>query len=62
MRTKRLDGWNIKLMESLVLQSFEKNPDTLEVLLATGNKEITHKQDSGIWKKEFPRILMEVSE
>lgn len=55
-------GWNLKLMYSLVLQSFQQNPLIAQELLATGVREITHTQDKGIWKKEFPRILMEVRE
>lgn len=54
------DGWNLKLMESLILQSFEQNPEAREELLYTGDRVITHTQDRGIWKKEFPRILMKV--
>ncbi|QXN70452.1 putative toprim domain-containing protein [Bacillus phage vB_BspM_AgentSmith] len=53
-------GWNLKLMESLIMQSFEQNKEAREELLATGTRELTHTQEKGIWKKEFPRILMEV--
>lgn len=49
-------------MSNLVLQSFQQNPLIAQELLDTGNRPITHTQDKGIWKKEFPRILMEVRE
>ena len=55
-------NWNLNLMSNLVLQSFQQNPLIAQELLDTGNRPITHTQDKGIWKKEFPRILMEVRE
>ncbi len=58
--TKTENGWNIKAMKRLMLASFKQNPDAAAALLATGNAEITHKQDKGIWAKEFPRLLMEI--
>lgn len=58
--TKTENGWNIRLMDRLVWESFAQNPDAAKKLLATGDQEITHTQDSGIWAKEFPRILMSV--
>ena len=51
---------NLSLMKSLVKASFEQNPSATKALLATGNSNITHTQDNGIWKTEFPKILMEV--
>lgn len=50
---------NIKLMETLVYESFKQNKIAAKQLIATGNAILTHKQDKGIWKTEFPRILME---
>ena len=58
--TKTENGWNIRLMARLVWESFNQNLDAAKKLLATGNSEITHTQDRGIWAKEFPRILMNV--
>ena len=57
--TRIKDDWNIRLMERLVLASFEQNPDVEERLVnETGsNPTFTHHQDRGVWKKEFPRIL-----
>ena len=49
---------NISLMEKLVRASFFQNPEALERLSATTGK-ITHRQDRGIWRTEFPRILEE---
>ena len=60
--TKTENGWNIRLMDQLVWESFAQNPDAAKKLLATGDQEITHTQDNGIWAKEFPRILMSVRE
>ena len=58
--TKTDDSWNLRLMKNLVLESFQQNPKAAEKLAATGNAALTHTQDSGVWAKEFPRILMEV--
>tara|TARA_Y100000310_G_scaffold266962_1_gene278700 strand:- start:824 stop:2170 length:1347 start_codon:yes stop_codon:yes gene_type:complete len=58
-----VNEWNkvsANRMKTLIKQSFEQNPDALQKLLATGNAELTHKQDKSKWGKEFPRILMEV--
>lgn len=55
-----LGNWNLKLMENLIRESFIQNPRALSLLLATGENVITHYQDKGVWKKEFPRILMKV--
>ena len=51
---------SIPLMEVLVAESFEQNPEAMDKLRATGNTVLTHKQDKGVWGKEFPRILMDV--
>jgi predicted NAD-dependent protein-ADP-ribosyltransferase YbiA (DUF1768 family) len=59
-RARTANNWNIRLMEHLVKKSFEANPSAAKALLATGNAQITHTQDRGIWAKEFPRILMDV--
>ena len=53
-------GWNIKLMEALVKDSFEQNPAAAQLLMATRGRKITHAQDRGVWRDEFPRILMGV--
>ena len=31
----------------------------MKALLATGNVQLTHTQDSGRWKTDFPQALME---
>ena len=59
-RPKTENGWNIELMRKLILLSFLQNPVAAEVLLATGDAELTHKQDRGVWRIEFPRLLMHV--
>lgn len=58
--TKRWDEDSSDLMETIVEQSFEQNPEALKVLLATGNATLTHTQDKTKWRTEFPRILMNV--
>lgn len=55
-----LDNYNITLMKALIKASFEQNKEALDTLLNTGNKKLTHKQDTGIWKEMFPKLLMEV--
>jgi predicted NAD-dependent protein-ADP-ribosyltransferase YbiA (DUF1768 family) len=60
--TNTKDNWNLNLMKSLIKMSFEQNLEATKQLLATGNAEFTHTQDTGVWKNEFPRILMEVRE
>ena len=47
-------------MKELIKTSFEQNPDALAKLLATGDAELTHTQDTGKWGTEFPKLLMEV--
>lgn len=57
---KEKDGYNIRLMKSLIKESLVQNPNVLKCLLATGNNQLTHNQDRGIWKTVFPRLLMEL--
>jgi hypothetical protein len=52
----KADNWNIKLMERLILESFQQNPGLWGALCLI-DEEFTHSQDRGIWKYEFPRIL-----
>ena len=47
-------------MEKIICESFRQNPDKIGFLMDTGCCELTHKQDGGIWRTEFPRILMEL--
>lgn len=54
------NDYNIKLMKELIKESFLYNVDALEALLKTRGKKLTHKQDTGIWKEMFPKLLMEV--
>ena len=37
--------------------SFEQNPDALKMLLATGNAELTHTQDTSKWGTAFPKDI-----
>lgn len=56
------DDWNIRLMERLIWESFSQNSDAAKALLATGQAILTHRQDPGIWRHTFPRLLMTVRE
>jgi hypothetical protein len=49
-------------MKALLKLSFEQNPQALQRLLATGDATLTHTQDKGKWRTEFPKLLMEVRE
>lgn len=51
---------NLIMMKQAMLESFKQNPQALEALLATGNTRLTHNQDTGVWRIDFPRLLMEV--
>lgn len=62
LNTEEWDKAAPSLMESLIMASFEQNPEALQQLLATGNTQLTHTQDKGKWGTEFPRILMKVRE
>jgi DNA replication protein DnaC len=57
---KIADGWNLRLMKSLVQRSFDQNPEAAAKLKATGDSKLTHTQETSTWKNEFPRILTEV--
>lgn len=50
------------VMKQLLKESFEQNPQALQILLSTGNATLTHIQDNSKWGKEFPKLLMEVRE
>lgn len=49
-----------RIMKAIIKASFEQNPQAKERLISTGNRLLTHLQDKGKWKTEFPKILMEV--
>jgi predicted NAD-dependent protein-ADP-ribosyltransferase YbiA (DUF1768 family) len=55
---------NSSEMKKAIKTSFEQNPAALQKLLATGNAELTHTQESpkSKWRTEFPKLLMEVRE
>lgn len=60
LNVKEWDTNSSRIMKDLLKQSFEQNPEALKKLLATGNAELTHTQDTTKWGKEFPKLLMEV--
>ena len=49
-------------MKEGITLSFEQNPEALQALLATGDRPLTHRQDTGMWGRKFPELLMEVRE
>lgn len=61
-KPKTDNGYNIALMKKGIKLSFEQNPEALQALLATGDRPLTHRQDTGMWGRKFPELLMEVRE
>ena len=65
---KKIKGLNVEswdnsssmIMETILYEMFESNPDALKALLATGNATLTHTQDKSKWGKEFQSLLMKV--
>lgn len=62
LKAKTDNGYNITLMKEGIKLSFEQNPEALQTLLATGDRPLTHRQDTSIWGRKFPELLMEVRE
>ena len=51
---------SISLMKKLYKEMLNQNPEQVDLLLKTGNANLTHIQDKTIWKDEFPKMLMEL--
>ena len=51
---------NMDLMYRIIKASFVQNPEATRLLVNTGTVELTHNQDRGVWKEQFPAILMRV--
>lgn len=49
-----------EIMYHIMLASFDANPNARRELLSTGSAAFTHKQDTGEWKTQFPKILTNV--
>lgn len=63
IRNLNVQAWDRSssfVMKQLLKESFEQNPQALQILLSTGNATLTHVQDNSKWGKEFPKLLMEV--
>lgn len=54
------DKQSSAIMKSIIYDSFEQNPDALNILAETGQATLTHTQDKGKWGRLFPKLLMEV--
>ena len=55
--------WNSEsksIMEAIARYSFDMNSDAKELLLSTGNRQLTHTQGDRIWREAFPAILMKI--
>lgn len=57
---RKWDSVSSQTMYSLLYESFRQNPEAVQKLFATGNATLTHKQDTGKWRTEFPKLLMRV--
>ena len=51
---------NILLMEKLLKERYQQDMSFRQALDATRGKVLTHEQDQGVWRIEFPRILMKI--
>ena len=51
---------NVGLMERLIRESFEQNPEASQALLKTKGKTLTHLRDRSIWRDKFPEALTKV--
>ena len=51
---------NILLMEKLLKERYQQDTSFRQALDATRGKVLTHEQDQGIWKVEFPKILTRI--
>jgi len=62
LKTKIKNNWNIHLMKSIMLVSFEQNKEARNLLLNTSDEIFTHKNGCDIWKTWFPKLLTEIRE
>lgn len=51
---------SIDLMESLLVERYRQDTAFRQALSQTKDYQLTHNQDNGIWKTEFPRLLMKI--
>ena len=51
---------NILLMEKLLKERYQQDTSFRQALDATRGKILTHEQDQGIWRTEFPKILTRI--
>ena len=54
------DEFKVDLMTKLIRASLEQNPEILQLLLDTGDAILTHTQDTSLWGKAFPEIMMKL--
>lgn len=53
---------DLRIMKRIILESFKQDMKARELLLSTGDEILTHNRERGMWRTEFPRMLMEVRE
>lgn len=59
----RETDWNSEskdIMEVIARYSFDANSGAKELLLSTGNRQLTHVQGDPIWRVAFPAVLMKI--
>ena len=54
------DSESEAIMKVIAKHSFDSNPGAKQLLLSTGNRQLTHVKGDKIWKKAFPRVLMSI--
>jgi len=63
VKNLNIEKWNEDayfIIKDLIRHSFWQNPKAKELLLNTGEAELTHTQDKSRWGKDFPLALMKV--
>lgn len=59
-QVKEWDDTSKSIMLNLMYDSYSQNPNAAQLLLNTGNANITHIQDNTRWKTDFPEVVMTV--
>lgn len=54
------DNESKAIMKVIAQYSFDSNPGARQLLLSTGNRQLTHVQGDKIWRVAFPAVLMDI--